>query len=80
MVEEMREQGSSVIRDKCEALIGEFARRARRIDGEMAEITRHMRVMKWMLVLTIGLALATLVMLPEHPVHQPAYQTLPNAR
>ncbi|MDD2859674.1 MAG: hypothetical protein PHI71_01225 [Acidiphilium sp.] len=80
MIEEMREQGSSVIRDKCEALIGEFARRSRRIDGEMGKIARHMAVMKWMMVLMIGLELATLVMIPEHPVHQPAYQMFPNAR
>ena len=43
MAEEMRQRGGSGIPDKCEVLIGEFARRARRIDGEMAEITRHMR-------------------------------------
>ncbi|MCF3948328.1 hypothetical protein [Acidiphilium iwatense] len=80
MVEEMREQGGSVIRDKCEALIGGFARRARRIDGDMGEITRHMTAIKWMMALTIGLELATLVMLPEHPVHQPPHQTVPGVR
>ena len=80
MAEEMRQRGGSGIPDKCELLIGEFARRARRIDGEMAEITRHMRVMKWMLVLTIGLELATLVIPSEHPVHQPVHQTVPGVR
>ena len=60
-----------------------FARPARRTEGEtdeMREITRHMTVMKWMMVLMIGLQLATLVMLPDHPVHQPAYQTIQAAR
>lgn len=57
-----------------------LAGRARRTGGqtdEMKEITRHMTVMKWMMVLMIGLELATLVMLP---VHQPADQTIPDAR
>lgn len=41
MVEEIREQGGSANRGKCEALIDGFARRSRRIDGEMDDITRH---------------------------------------
>ncbi|MDE8345762.1 MAG: hypothetical protein POH28_06240 [Acidocella sp.] len=56
-----------------------FAGRARRTEeeaDEMREITRYMTVMKWM----IGLQLATLVMLPDHPVHQPAHQPIPDAR
>lgn len=60
-----------------------FAGRVCRTDGEtdeMREITRHMTVMKWMMVLMIGLQLATLVMLPDHPVHQPAHQPIPDAR
>lgn len=60
-----------------------FVGRALRTDGEideMREITRHMTVMKWMMVLMIGLQLATLVMLPDHPVCQPAYQAIPDAR
>ena len=49
MVEKMRGQCGSVIQDKCKTLIGECGGRARRIDGEMAEVARHMTVMKWMM-------------------------------
>lgn len=75
MVEEMR--------GKCEAFINRFTKQSRRIDeetDEMKKLIRDADVVILMLGLVIGLELATFVMLPEHPVCQPAYQTIPNAR
>ena len=47
---------------------------------EMKKLIRDADIVIWMLVLVIGLELETFVMLPQHPVCQPAYQTIPNAR
>ena len=71
------------IRGKCEAFINGFTKQSRRIDektDEMKKLIRDANIVILMLVLVIGLELATFVMLPQHPVCQPAYQTIPNAR